>query len=278
MTSLPAVISLQGVGFTYPEGERPALENVTFDVHQGEWVALVGGNGSGKSTLARLLNALLLPTQGVVCVAGIPTTDESRVWDVRRTLSMVFQNPENQIVSSIVEDDVAFGPENLGLPQAEIRHRVDSALEVVGLKELANREVHTLSGGQKQRLAIGGALAMGGQCMVLDEPTAMLDPQGREEVMHLLAQLKKRGHTLVHITHHMDEIEQADRVILLHQGQKVWEGTPAELLARDDLESAFGLYKTELRTTRDQLQAAGLLDKSVPVDAKEMAAALCQLK
>lgn len=275
MTSQPAVISLQDVSFTYPEGERPALEHISFQVYPGEWVALVGGNGSGKSTLARMLNALLLPTQGVVCVGGIDSKDDSQLWELRRQLAMVFQNPENQIVSSIVEDDVAFGPENLGLPQEEIRRRVDRALEVVGLSAMAEREVYTLSGGQKQRLAIGGALAMGGGCMVLDEPTAMLDPQGRSEVMDLLQHLKAQGHTLVHITHHMDEIELADRVILLHQGRLAWEGTPGQLLALPDLERTYGLFKTPLREVRDQLVAEGLISESVGPSVEDMAVALC---
>lgn len=272
-----AVISLRDVSYTYPSEETPALDGLTFDIAPGEWVALVGSNGSGKSTLARLLNALLLPTRGDVFVCGMNSADESQLWEIRRRLSMVFQNPDNQIVSSLVEDDVAFGPENLGIPPKEIREKVDRALEIVGLKDLAHREVYTLSGGQKQRLAIAGALAMESDCLVLDEPTAMLDPQGRLEVMGLLKDLKKRGLTLVQITHHIDEIEQVDRVIVLEKGRYTWEGTPEELLALSDLHERFKLYKPAVHELHDLLVQRQIIDSSVVAKADALLEALCPL-
>ena len=174
------MISLRGVGYSYSDTGRPALEDVSLEVRQGEWIALVGSNGSGKSTLAKHLNALLVPMQGACFISGLDSRDENNLWKIRETVSMVFQNPENQIVSTVVEDDVAFGPENLGLPAEEIRSRVDKALRTCGLTEKTDKAVYTLSGGQKQRLAIAGALAMGSRCLVLEEPTAMLDPAGSE--------------------------------------------------------------------------------------------------
>lgn len=211
------MISLRGVGYSYSDTGRPALENISFEVRQGDWIALVGSNGSGKSTLAKHLNALLIPMQGACFICGMDTRDEEQLWKIRNVVSMVFQNPENQIVSTVVEDDVAFGPENLGLPAEEIETRVHKALEIVGLQAKARKAVYTLSGGQKQRLAIAGALAMGAECIVLDEPTAMLDPQGRAEVVELLKHLHNRGITIIHVTHRLEEILCADRAIVLNQ-------------------------------------------------------------
>lgn len=274
----PPLISVQDLGYTYPDGTEPALSGLTFQVAQGEWVALVGSNGSGKSTLARLLNALLVSTQGACFVGGIDCSDENRIWEVRRRLSMVFQNPENQIVSTVVEDDVAFGPENLGLDSAEIRQRVDSALAATGLTAKAQRAVYTLSGGQKQRLAIAGALAMRSDCLVLDEPTAMLDPQGRAEVVTLLKQLHRRGHTIVLVSHHMEEILDADRVLVMSKGTIVWEGTPSDLLTHPDLENTWGLDRPPLYKLRDELIASGQIPQGTKPEAQALLEALCPSK
>ena len=223
--SQPPLISVQNLGFTYPGTTVPALTDLTFQVARGEWVALVGSNGSGKSTLARILNALLVPTQGACFVDGMNCSDESLVWEIRRKLSMVFQNPENQIVSTVVEDEVAFGPENLGLPSEEIRRRVDNALEVTGLTEKASKAVYTLSGGQKQRLAIAGALAMKSDCLLLDEPTAVLDGQGRQQLIDLLDRVHAQGTAIIHVTHDLDiAFSRADRILVMLRGEmKIWD-------------------------------------------------------
>lgn len=276
--SQPPLISVQNLGFTYPGTTVPALTDLTFQVARGEWVALVGSNGSGKSTLARILNALLVPTQGACFVDGMNCSDESLVWEIRRKLSMVFQNPENQIVSTVVEDEVAFGPENLGLPSEEIRRRVDNALEVTGLTEKASKAVYTLSGGQKQRLAIAGALAMKSDCLLLDEPTAMLDPQGRAEVLELLGRLHSLGHSIVLISHHLEEVMAADRVLVLLQGRLVWEGAPEEMLLRPELETLWGLQLPPLYRLRNDLVKSGVLTAGTMADLEALTEALCQYK
>jgi len=213
------IIRLQNIQFEYLsfEGEEiAALNGVTLDIQKGEFVAVIGHNGSGKSTLAKHLNALLRPSGGVVWIKGMDTRDEDKLWEIRQTAGMVFQNPDNQLVATIVEEDVAFGPENLGLPPEEIRRRVNEALKVVGMREYAQAAPHYLSGGQKQRVAIAGILAMKPEIIVLDEPTAMLDPVGRREVMETVKYLNKHeGITVVHITHYMEEAVDADRVIVM---------------------------------------------------------------
>lgn len=210
--------------------EVRAIEDVCLVVHRGEFLALVGGNGSGKSTLAKHLNALLLPTEGEVRVDGLDTRDPHALWEIRRRVGMVFQNPDNQIVATVVEEDVAFGPENLGLPPEEIARRVEEALRAVGMLDHRRREPHLLSGGQKQRVAIAGVLAMRPQCIVLDEATTMLDPEGRREVLQTAHRLREReGIAVVHITHNMEEATQADRVVVLHQGRVALDGTPREV-------------------------------------------------
>ena len=210
-----SIASLQGLGYSYLEVGNLALDGIDLEVQRGDWIALLGGNGSGKSTLAKHFNALLTPMQGACFICGMDSRDDKNLWEIRKTVSMVFQNPENQIVSTVVEDDTAFGPENLGLPAEEIRARVDSALKIAGLWDKAEVASYTLSGGQKQRLAIAGAIAMDTPCIVLDEPTAMLDPQGRKEVMDLLKSLHGKGTTIIHITHRLEEIENATKVVVL---------------------------------------------------------------
>ena len=223
-----------------------AIKNVNIDIHKGEFVAILGHNGSGKSTLAKLSNAIILPESGNVIVNGMDTADEELEYDIRQTVGVVFQNPDNQIVATIVEEDVAFGPENLGIEPAEIRQRVDDALKSVGMYEYRHHEPHKLSGGQKQRVAIAGVMAMQTDCIVLDEPTAMLDPKGREEVMKSMLRLNKElGKTIVLITHYMDEAVKADRVIVMNSGNVVLDGTPAEVFAREDIIEAAGLELPE---------------------------------
>ena len=231
------MITAKEVKFQYeaPE-EQPigVLDGVNLTIERGSFVALLGHNGSGKSTFAKLCNAMLLPTEGTVRVAEWDTADETKLYEIRRTVGMVLQNPDNQLVSTIVEEDVAFGPENLGVPPAEIRERVDEALREVGMYEYRDHAPHKLSGGQKQRVAIAGVLAMHPDCLVLDEPTAMLDPQGRREVMETVRRLnRERGMTVVLITHYMDEAAQADRVVVMNDGVILLDGTPREVFTHE---------------------------------------------
>ncbi len=227
------IIQARGLTFRYTtaEGVAPTvLDHVDLDIEAGTFVAILGHNGSGKSTFAKHLNAILLPTSGKVYVDGMDTTDEDKLLDIRRTVGMVFQNPDNQIVASVVEEDVAFAPENLGVPSAEIRRRVDEALEAVGMTEYARHAPHLLSGGQKQRVAIAGVLAMRPRCIVLDEPTAMLDPVGRREVLDTVCRLQRDlGMTVVLITHHMDEAARAQRLVVMDNGHVVMDGPPAQV-------------------------------------------------
>ena len=233
-------IELIGVNYSYRVGEAQtvrALRNVSFSVEKGEFVALAGMNGSGKSTLAKLLNGLFTPSSGDVLIDGINTRDEERTFDVRRKAGMVFQNPDNQMVATIIEDDVAFGPENLGIPREEIVERVDWALDAVGMSEFRTRSASKLSGGQKQRVAIAGVLAMKPDILILDESTSMLDPEGRAEIMDVAKKLNASGITVISITHNMDEAAQADRVIVLRKGRLVLDGTPKEVFASPEVEA-----------------------------------------
>ena len=233
-------IELIGVNYSYRVGEGQtvrALRNVSFSVEKGEFVALAGMNGSGKSTLAKLLNGLFTPSSGDVLIDGINTRDEERTFDVRRKAGMVFQNPDNQMVATIIEDDVAFGPENLGIPREEIIERVDWALDAVGMSEFRTRSANKLSGGQKQRVAIAGVLAMKPDILILDESTSMLDPEGRAEIMDVAKKLNASGITVISITHNMDEAAQADRVIVLRKGRLVLDGTPKEVFASPEVEA-----------------------------------------
>ena len=254
------------------------LDGVSLDIEEGSFVAVLGHNGSGKSTLAKHLNAILLPSGGKVYVDGIDTADEDKLLDIRRTVGMVFQNPDNQIVANVVEEDVAFALENLGVPPAEIRRRVDDALKAVGMYEYREHAPHLLSGGQKQRVAIAGVIAMAPRCIVLDEPTAMLDPIGRAEVMKTIRELNRSsGVTVVLITHHMDEAAQADRLVVMAKGRVVADGTPRKVFQRVEELKAVGLTVPETTELLWQLRQAGV---DVPLDAlsdEECAQALFDL-
>ena len=236
------IIRTEALRYTYPGDEFETLHGIDLEIKEGSFVAVLGHNGSGKSTLAKLMNAILLPSSGKVYVDGIDTSDEARLLDVRRTVGMVFQNPDNQIVANVVEDDVAFAPENLGVESAEIRRRVDDALKTVGMYEYRLHAPHLLSGGQKQRVAIAGVLAMQPRCVVLDEPTAMLDPVGRREVVATVTRLcREKGMTVMLITHHMAECIGADRLIVMSEGRIVADGTPREVFSQVELLRSEGL-------------------------------------
>ena len=228
-----AIIRTENLSFRYDDDGAPALDGVTLSVEEGSFTAILGHNGSGKSTLAKQMNAILLPSGGAVYVAGLDTREEERLFDIRRTAGMVFQNPDNQIVATVVEEDVAFACENMALPPEEIRRRVDESLAAVGMSEYARHAPHLLSGGQKQRVAIAGVLAMRPRCIIMDEPTAMLDPAGREEVISAVRRLnRENGMTVILITHHMDEAALADRVVVMKNGQVAMDGTPREVFSQ----------------------------------------------
>ena len=254
-----AQIEIVNVGFQYVGAEKIALKNISLSIQKGEVVAIVGHNGSGKSTLCKMLNALLLPAEGTVTVEGMDTRDEKNLLEIRRRVGMVFQNPDNQLVTTIVEEDVGFGPENLGVPPAEIRVRVDAALKEVEMSAYAEKASHALSGGQKQRIAIAGLLAMQPEVLVLDEATAMLDPRGREEVLSTVRKLnRERGMTVVMITQFMEEALGADRVFVLSEGRLVMEGTPREVFNERALLEESRLDAPAFVKLRDELLAAGL--------------------
>ena len=244
------IISVEDLAYTYPGlDDQPGVqvfENLNLQVEQGSFVAILGSNGCGKSTLAKHFNSILLPSGGKVWVCGMDTQDENKLIAIRRSVGMVFQNPDNQIVANVVEEDVAFGPENLGVASPAIRQRVDNALKQVGMYEYREHAPHLLSGGQKQRVAIAGVIAMEPKCVVLDEPTAMLDPRGRREVMETVSRLnREKGITVVLITHHMDEAAQAQRVVVLHKGQVAADGTPKEVFSQVELLHEIGLAAPE---------------------------------
>lgn len=255
-------IEVKGLTHIYNNGkpgECRALSSVDLEVGKEEFLAIVGPNGSGKSTLARHFNALLLPTEGKVTVDGLDTSRQENVWEVRRRVGMVFQNPDNQIVSSLVEEDVAFGAENLGLPPDEVSARVEEALDFSGLAPFRQHPPHLLSGGQKQRLAIAGVLAMGPLCLVLDEPSAMLDPAGRKELMETLIRLsRQRGVTVVLVTHFMEEAAQADRIVVMYGGMKVLEGAPVQIFREEARLSEIGLDLPPAAAIARGLRARGL--------------------
>ena len=276
------MIECKNVVFKYStveEGiEKIAIDGLNLEVSNGEFLVILGHNGSGKSTVAKHMNALLTPTEGTVIVNGLDTCNEKNIWDIRSTAGMVFQNPDNQLVATIVEEDVAFGPENLGVPPQEIRQRVDDALEKVGMSEYKRHAPHLLSGGQKQRIAIAGILAMQPKCIIFDEPTAMLDPSGRKEVMNVIEKLNKEENiTVLHITHYMEEAVQADRVIVMDKGRKVLEGTPKEVFRNVKMLKEIGLdvpYMTELATSLRE-EGIEINDDILTVD--EMVVKLCRL-
>ena len=244
------IISVENLAYTYPGfDDQPGVvvfEDMNLKIQKGTFVAILGTNGCGKSTLAKHFNSILLPTGGKVYVCGIDTSNEERIMQVRRNVGMVFQNPDNQIVANVVEEDVAFGPENLGISSPEIRHRVNKALKQVGMYAYREHAPHLLSGGQKQRVAIAGIIAMEPKCIVLDEPTAMLDPRGRREVIETLGRLnKEKGITVVLLTHHMDEAAKADRVVVLHKGKVSADGKPEEVFSQVELLHSIGLAAPE---------------------------------
>ena len=260
-----SIISFENVHYTYPSDDMESLCGIDLAIEKGQFTAVLGHNGSGKSTLAKHMNAILVPDEGRVLINGIDTADEERVLDVRRCVGMVFQNPDNQIVANVVEDDVAFAPENLGVPPQEIRRRVDAALTQVGMYELREHAPHLLSGGQKQRVAIAGVIAMEPEIIVLDEPTAMLDPQGRQEVISTVTRLcREKGMTVVLITHHMDECIGADRLIVMSNGSIIADGTPGAVFSDVALMEREGLSVPETVRLMYELNSQGF---ALPLDA-----------
>jgi energy-coupling factor transporter ATPase len=241
------------------ESINKAIDNVNLDVKKGDFIAVLGANGSGKSTLAKHINAILYPTEGSVWVNGMNTAEDKNLWDIRQTAGMVFQNPDNQIIATVVEEDVGFGPENLGIPTEEIWQRVEKSLEAVGMLEFRKMSPNKLSGGQKQRVAIAGIMAMKPECIVLDEPTAMLDPNGRKEVITTIRELnKKENVTVILITHHMDEVIYADKVFVMEHGRVVMEGTPREIFSRVEEIKKYRLDAPQVTELAYELKKAGL--------------------
>lgn len=271
------IIKIENVKYKYEkESNDYALNGVSLEIRQGEFTAIIGHNGSGKSTLAKLINSILLPTEGKIYVKGMDTSDDSKLWDIRQSAGMVFQNPDNQLVATIVEEDIAFGPENQGVEPSEIRKRVDDALNTVGMYEYRKRPPHMLSGGQKQRIAIAGILALNSDCIVLDEPTAMLDPSGRREVMDTLKKLNKAGKTILLITHYMDEAVQADRVVIIDKGSIKLDGTPKEVFRNIDEIKKFGLDVPQVTELAQELVKEGINIPADIIDVKELVDLLCQ--
>lgn len=274
-----AIVEANDVKYSYA-GENNitiALSGITMSVKKGEFVAIIGHNGSGKSTFAKHINALFLPEAGSVMVNGMDTNDESKVWDIRKSAGMVFQNPDNQLVATIVEEDVAFGPENMGVPPAEIRERVDKALEQVNMSAFKDRAPHMLSGGQKQRVAIAGVLAMHPDIIVFDEPTAMLDPEGRAEVIDTITTLNEQGKTIILITHYMEEALFADRVFVMTGGQVVLSGTPREVFASESAIEKAGLSYPPHIALYHRLKNQGYDMGDCPVTIEELVEQICQL-
>ncbi|MBR1591293.1 MAG: energy-coupling factor transporter ATPase [Acidaminococcaceae bacterium] len=272
------VIEVSGLKHVYTDAENTqvtALDNISLQIMPGEFVAVIGANGSGKSTLARHLNALLLPTEGHVKIKGMDTLEEENLWSIRQNVGMVFQNPDNQIVAAIVEEDVAFGPENIGVPAEEIRKRVDDALAAVDMTAYRNHAPHLLSGGQKQRVAIAGTLALGSDCIVLDEPTAMLDPKGRREILGTMLHLnKEKNITVVYITHFMTEAMQADRVIVMSEGKICFQGTPKEVFSRVTELEKLGLEAPLAAKVAFELRKSGARLPEGIISNEELAEAL----
>ena len=274
------IIQTKDLCHLYPNGDGElirALDKVNVAIRRGEFVAVIGTNGSGKSTLAKHFNALLTPSAGQCLIDGLAVTDESNVWAIRQKVGMVFQNPDNQIVAALVEEDVAFGPENLGVPPAEIRQRVDAALAAVGMSEYRLHAPHLLSGGQKQRIAIAGVLAIQPDCLVLDEPTAMLDPLGRQEVLSTVSRLnKEQGMTVVYITHFMEEAVMADRVLVMEKGRVIREGAPKDIFSKVEEIIALGLEVPLAAEVAWHLRKQGLALPADIITDEELALALCQ--
>lgn len=254
----------------------PAIDHVSIEIKRGEYIAIAGSNGSGKSTFARCLNGLLLPTEGEILVDGMDTNDDDLIWDIRKKIGMVFQNPDNQIVSSMVEDEVAFGPENIGIENPELRKRVDNALKSVGMYEYRNREAHKLSGGQKQRIAIAGAVAMRPDCIVFDEPTAMLDPKGRNQVMKVIRELNDQGITIILITHFMEEVAEADRVLVMKSGKLLADSVPEDVFADTNLIESAGLEIPAAVLLRNELIENGISLSHEVINKDDLVDALCR--
>ena len=279
MSNKSTIIEVKDVYYAYPEENGNAVDGVSLDVYEGEFLAILGHNGSGKSTLAKLFNALFTPSSGSLTVANIDACNPENAWDVRRKCGMVFQNPDNQLVATIVEEDVAFGLENLGVESTEIRRRVDEALEMVGMSEHKEGAPHMLSGGQKQRVAIAGVLAMRPRVIVFDEATAMLDPSGRESVLGIVRRLnREEGMTVIWITHFMDEAALADRLLVMDAGKVAMQGTPREVFARVDEVRALGLDVPEMAEMSKRLKADGIEVPDGILTIEEMVVTLCELK
>ena len=276
------MITTENVRFEYGTNSgsaKLALDDININIAKGEFVAILGHNGSGKSTLAKHFNALLLPGAGTVYVKEMNTKDEKLLWDIRQTAGMVFQNPDNQIVATIVEEDVAFGPENLGIPPLEIRRRVDDSIKTVDMTEYAKHSPHLLSGGQKQRVAIAGIIAMKPECIILDEPTALLDPVGRKEVLNTIIKLnKEEGITIILITHYMDEAIQADRIYVMKNGKIIMEGKPKDVFKEVETVKAAGLDVPQVTELSHRLNREGLQLSPDILTVEEMVVELCRLK
>ncbi len=273
-----STLKISGVSYSYSIGDGKtirALKNISFEVEQGEYLALVGMNGSGKSTLAKLLNGLYIPSKGTVLVDGIDTANDDTIFEVRKKVGIVFQNPDNQAVATIVEDDVAFGPENLGIPREEIVERVNEALEAVGMDKHRERTFSKLSGGQKQRVAIAGVLAMRPDVIILDESTSMLDPKGRRKIMSIVKKLNEAGITIINITHHMDEAAHANRIIVLKNGSIIADSTPKEIFASKVMDEA-GLKLPLPAQIANQLNENGFNFESAPLTLNELMEEICQ--
>lgn len=271
------IIDTKEVCFKY-ENARYAVDNVSLYINEGEFVAILGHNGSGKSTFAKLLNALITPSSGTVTVDGMDTAEEKNVFNIRRTAGMVFQNPDNQLVATVVDEDVAFGPENLALPREEILKRVKEALEAVKMEKYAKRQPHMLSGGQKQRVAIAGVLAILPKVIIFDEATAMLDPQGRREVLEIMKKLHSEGMTIIFITHFMEETVDADRIFILNDGKLICEGKPREIMYETELLKKAGLTTTYAAMMCLDLRKNGVRIEKNVLTTEELAEELCKLK
>lgn len=275
---MSTLIETQNLCYEYQRDNETtmALKNINISISEGEFVVIIGHNGSGKSTLAKHLNALLLPSKGDVWVKGMNTRDEEQVWSIRQQVGMVFQNPDNQLVATVVEEDVAFGPENLGVPSKEIAQRVENALKAVDMLQYRRHAPHHLSGGQKQRIAIAGVLAMIPSCIVLDEPTAMLDPLGRKEVMDTIIDLNKnKGMSVIHVTHHMEEAIEADRIIVMAAGEVVQEGTPKTIFSQVDELKQRGLDVPQMTELAFALKQQGIDIPEGILSVEEMVNCLC---
>ncbi|MDU5526094.1 MAG: energy-coupling factor transporter ATPase [Finegoldia magna] len=266
------IIEIKNLSFQYEGSSKKVIKNLNIDIKEGEFICVLGHNGSGKSTLAKLINAQFIPTEGDILVGNMNTKDDDSLWNIREMCGMVFQNPDNQLVATIVEEDVAFGPENLGVPREELRKRVDDCLELVGMTEYKRHSPALLSGGQKQRIAIAGILAMNPKCLLMDEPTAMLDPQGRKDILDTVLKLREMGKTIIHITHYMEECVNADRIIVINEGDVVLEGTPREVFSNveqmkeigldvpEPTEISYLLNKSNINVRRDVLTVDELVE------------------